>query len=186
MRSRLNVLAAVIAVGSIVAFSPGCQAVGSRLTTTGTGADVRTGTPNTLTMTDADGQWTANTTGPAGWTAINADGIERFHEGSTPRELYYDRASGRLVLSSGTDIRATGVVVDPTVGTISIGEFATSASEPIRAGNEAYDRLVTFWQSLTEAQRAAHVADVEAWKAAGDTFAPVLLEALKAIATGSP
>jgi len=165
---------------TIAAAVCGCQSVGNRVSQDARHADIRTGTPNTLTMADADGQWTANSVGASGWTSMDSNGVERFHQGSTPREIYWDRDKGRLVISSGSDITAKGVMIDPASGTIQLQEFSTISSENTRALSEANAALVAYWSTLTDAQRAAHVADVEAWKESGSTLAPVLLEIIKA------
>lgn len=175
-----------LALAALAMFGVACTPIGNRVASNATRTDVRTGTPNTLTMTDADGQWTANSVGPSGWTAIDQDGIERFHQGSTPRELFYDRDTGRLVLSSGTDIMAKGITIDPAAGMVQVQEFSTLASEPIRAQNEAFGLLSQWWGQLTQAQKDAHIADAQAAQALGDTFAPVLLELFKLAATGAP
>jgi len=172
-----------LVLAALAAFGYGCTPIGNRVAQDARRVQVNTGTPNTLTMTDADGQWTANSTGASGWTAVDAKGIERFNQGGPQRELYYDRDTGRLVLSSGTDIHAKGIAIDPHIGSVQIAEFSTVTSTPALAQAEAFRALESYWLALTEAQKAAHIADVEAAQAAGDALAPVLLQLFKAAAS---
>ena len=84
------------------------------------------------------------------WVKKNPDGTVQFN------------------LSSGTDVRAKGVEFDAATGSFKLGEMNLSASEPIRAGNEAYDRLVAYWTTLSKEQKEAHLADdLEALKGHG-------------------
>lgn len=167
---------------ALMVFAPACQAVGPSIKQDATGVKLATGVPNTLTLTDSDGQWTSNGVGPAQWTDLTAEGVQTFRQGSTPREIFWDGNTHRLVVSSGSDITAEGVTVDPVAGMLQVQRFTTTASEPIRAQNEAFAALVGYWSTLTQEQRAAHIADVEAAQAAGDTFAPVLLQLIRAAA----
>jgi hypothetical protein len=141
-----------------------------------------TPSPNVLSITDADKRGHATGTGPAQYTSLNADGLQTMKTGSTPREVYFDRDTGRFVISSGADINAEGIEFDAATGSLRVEKFGTSSSEPIRALNEALDRLVPAWVAMTDAERDAVIAESNNIRS---SFGDILAAALKA-ATGVP
>jgi len=154
--------------------------VGASHKQTMAGVDQVNGSPNTLSMTDAEGQWSANTTGPSRYTSVGEQGIETFQTGTVPRDVYWDRATGRLVISSGSDIQARDVLIDPDSGRISIGEFATVGSEVIRAGNEAFDRLKEYWGTRDQASRDVIIRQIEM----AENITPDVRDVLLGLLTG--
>ncbi|MCK6475293.1 MAG: hypothetical protein L6Q35_00505 [Phycisphaerales bacterium] len=176
----LGLIIATLALGAV----PGCQQVGPRAQQTAEAIDEATPGPSQTRMVDVErGTLTTTGTGPTSWKRLDADGVETVGTGVAPRTLYWDSATKRFVFDSGTDISAEDVRVDVFRDrtTIDIGRFATLTSEPTRAVNEAYADLETYWRSLTQAQKDARIAELEAMKAAGDAFAGVLLPLLRSI-----
>lgn len=160
VRQIMVFVALVIACSAL-----GCAVrVGSKSDTDATKTSYTNGSPNTIGLTDPDGNWTANGTGPQQFTDMNDAGLQTFRQGSTPREIFWDGSTKRLVVSSGSDIRASNIEYDPKSGKVRLGEFSTSASEPLRAGNEALDRLVAYWAARDEASKQAIIAQIEAAK----------------------
>jgi hypothetical protein len=161
----------------------GCQNVGPENTITRDNTTLRNGSPVTLQIEDADKKGIASGVGPARFTSITQDEVQTMQTGTTPRDLFLAKLPDgtiRFNLSSGTDIQAEGVTFDAAAGSFRVDRFGTSASEPLRAGNEAYDRLIVYWASLTEAQKQARLAEIEAMK----VTAPELADLILGIVTG--
>lgn len=177
-----------LALGSLIVFTllaGGCQQVGPKGTYTRTAATVETPSPNTLNIQDNDKIGTANGVGPARYTSVTEGEIQTMSSGVTPRDLWYRKLADGTVqfnLSSGTDIEAEGVEIDPASGTFKVAKFGTSASKPLEALGQANAALAAYWTALSTDQRAARIAELEAASKAGDTFAPVILTLIKAAA----
>lgn len=162
----------------------GCTRVGGQVSQNARGVLVDNPSPNTLTMRDlpsGESQWTSNGIGPSQFTDMTSEGVQTFRQGSTPREVMYDGVSKRFLLSSGADISAEALEIDPNTGVVRVGKFSTSASEPIRASNEAYKDLVPFWQSLTQAERDAVIAELETSETISESVKPVLVTLLQGL-----
>lgn len=161
----------------------GCSArVGSKTSNTAAAAIYENGSPNVLTLSRGDETWSINNSGPAKYTEQTAGGTVSIEHGSIGNKFYYDRESGRFVVDSGADITAEGIEVDPGTGRVSIARFATTGTDQIKAGNEAYDRLVTYWASRDDASKAAIIAELETIKEVAPTAAGVLTSLIETIA----
>jgi len=136
--------------------------------------------PVTLTIEDDVKKGVANGPGPARFTSITADEVQTFQTGTTPRDMYVSLPSGaKINLSSGTDITAEDVEFNSATGEFKIKKFGTSASEPIRAGNEAYDRLVAYWATRDQASKEAILAELKTIEASSPVVAGVLGDIIK-------
>lgn len=168
-------------------------APGTRAQIDGGTGRVENSSPITLGgVFEPDGRETLQSTGtgPAGYAVVTDQEARWWGVNQTQRTLYTRRLpDGTLIgnVASGTDItvKADAARVDPKTGVIDLKGFAltTTASEPTRASNEAYDRLVTYWTALSADQRKVIVAQLEAQKAIGGIageFAGELLRALVA------
>lgn len=142
------------------------------------------GGPASTRMVDVDrGTISAQGSGSAEWVRTDENGVERQSVGGTKRTLIFDQASGRVIADSGTDITAKNVDVEiPTpagvVQRFRIGEISTSASEPTRATNEAYDRLVAYWTSRDQATRDRDIAAIKSLEATAPGLAELILKAV--------
>lgn len=160
-----------------------CQQVGPRSKIDRDKTDLENASPVTLQIEDADKKGVASGVGPARFTSITEGEVQTFQTGTTPRDLFLLKLPDgtlRFNLSSGTDIQAEGLEFDATTGGFKVAKFGTSASEPLRAGNEAYDRLVAWWTALSADQRAAFEAQVRAT----ESIAPGAVDALFTFLTG--
>lgn len=168
-------------------------APGTRAQIDGGTGRVENSSPITLGgVFESDGRETLQSTGtgPAGYAVVTDQEARWWGVNQTQRTLYTRRLpDGTLIgnVASGTDItvKADAAKVDPKTGVIDLKGFAltTTASEPTRASNEAYDRLVAYWTALSADQRQVIVAQLEAQKAIGGIageFAGELLRALVA------
>lgn len=184
MRIRPFIVALVL-FASVLAF-PGCTAtVGDRAKQDAVSVDTVNRGPTSARMIDNErGSLTLDGAGPGRYTHLTGEGVETQSTGITPRTLVYDAATGRLVLDSGSDMRAKNVEVRPDgdgrLGLIKIGEFSTISSEPTRAANEAYDRLAEVWLARDQASRDVLLAELEAIR----DIAPDVVDALSAILLG--
>lgn len=159
----------------------GCAArVGTKVKTTPKAGENNNGAPNTLTLADADGTWNVNSAGPARYTEVSDGSIVTVQHGSTPRDIVWDGQSRRLAVSSGSDISAASIEVNPETGWLKAKDVKLGASEPIRAGNEAFDRLIQYWAALS--QQSADVAkrELEAIENVSPTVASVIKDILRA------
>lgn len=184
-RGRLAACFCVLVLLAIVVALSACQQVGARARVDRDKTDLESPSPVTLQIEDDGKKGLANGIGPAKYTSITEGAIEMMSTGSTQREVWAKRnpdGTLQVQLSSGTDINADGVEYNPLTGAIKIKRFGTSASEPIRAGNEAYDRLVAYWETLTQAQKEARLADLEAIKESVPTLAGMVTEIVKMFA----
>lgn len=149
-------------------------------------AQITNPSPVTLQIEDADKKGIANGPGPARFTSITADQVQTFQSGTTPRDMFLQLPDGtKLNLSSGTDIAVKGLDFNPKTGSIKVAEFGTNSSEPLRAGNEAYDRLVAYWNSRDEASKQAILAELQTVEAVAPVAAGVVGELIKILA-GQP
>lgn len=140
---------------------------------------ITNGSPVTLNIQDADKIGTAVGTGPARYTSLNDKGLQTLQTGTVPRDAVLHMPDGsKFVLSSGTDLNIEGVSFDPESKKVSIGKLSTVTSEPIRAGNEAYDRLAAVWINLNNAQKEAVLAQVEAIRVTSPEIASLILRAI--------
>jgi hypothetical protein len=159
-------------------FACACTPVGPKTQIDRANTELQGASPVTLQIEDADKKGVANGTGPARFTSITQEEVQTFQTGTTPRDVWIRKSeSGELQfnLSSGTDIQAEGLEFDAISGSLKVKKFGTSSSEPIRAGNEAYDRLITYWTSLTEAQKEARLAEIDALKVTAPELADLIL-----------
>ena len=173
----LYLLAALFLLLTIMSLT-GCQNVGPKHTFDRGGATLDTPSPVTLDIADNDKRGTATGVGPARWTSITEGEVQTFQTGTVPRDMWVKKAADGAVqfnLASGTDVVAQDVKFDPATGAFSVGTFSTNASTPLQAHNEAYDRLVAYWTSLSEDQKQARLADVEALKVTAPELADLIL-----------
>lgn len=155
-----------------------CQTVGPTAKIDRGKTSIQSGSPVTLQIEDDDKKGIANGVGPARYTSITEGEVQTFQTGTTPRDVWIRKSpDGALQfnLSSGTDVQAEGLEFDAATGSFKVKRFGTSSSEPIRAGNEAYDRLVAYWTSLSADQKEARLAEVEALKVTAPELADMLV-----------
>ncbi len=160
----------------------GCAAtVGKKINVDPKKAANTNGSPNTLTLADADGTWNVESAGPARYSEITADGITTVQHGSTPRDIVWNSPDGaRLSISSGSDITAESVKLDQAKGVLEVKGFTTSASAPIKAGNEAFDRLIQYWTARDDASAQVLKREMEAIETVSPTLASMLKDVLRA------
>lgn len=176
-------IAIVCALVTLAGALGACQQVGPKHSFDRGGSTLDTPSPVTLDIQDDSKRGTATGVGPARWTSITEGEVQTFQTGTTPRDMWVRKTPDGAVqfnLSSGSDVVAQNVEFDAVTGTFKVGAFSTNASEPVRAGNEAYDRLVAYWTSLSDDQKAARLAEVEALK----VTAPELADLILGIVTG--
>ncbi|MCC6428310.1 MAG: hypothetical protein IT435_16000 [Phycisphaerales bacterium] len=181
----------IMAVAALLA-CVACQEVGGAYRQDAMSTNSRPRSPNRIGLAQAEGtrgrDWNYNleSAGSAAYTEFNPDGsMTRAAQGTPTRDLFVTLPNGmKMTWSSGADITLKGLHIEQQGAnefTASADEFGTSTSGPQRAMNEAIAELVPAWVSLTDAEREAHLADLEAAKEAGDTLAPILLAILKSI-----
>ena len=155
-----------------------CQTVGPTAKIDRGKTSIESGSPVTLQIEDDDKKGIANGVGPARYTSITEGEVQTFQTGTTPRDVWIRKSpDGALQfnLSSGTDVQAEGLEFDAATGSFKVKRFGTSSSEPIRAGNEAYDRLVAYWTALSQDQKEARLAEIEALKVTAPELADMLV-----------
>lgn len=185
MNRTLAIVVCLLTLVSLVV-STGCQSIGSRVQQNAKGIDIAAGSPNVLAMTDAEGQWGMNGVGPQRSTSIDSEGnLQTFQQGTPARDLTWTTPSGsRLSFSSQTDIKiGSAEVYDPASGKMvaKVSDFGTLTSEPQRAANEAYDRLVGYWTSLAQDQRAARIAEIETTGQVTSDMVPLVVQFLSGL-----
>jgi len=167
--TALTMIACGIVMIGVVVLLSGCgqKDIGTSFKSDKSGRpDLVNQSPVTLTIEDDVKKGVANGPGPARFTSITADEVQTFQSGTTPRDMFVQLPSGaKFNLSSGTDINAEGIEFDPATGGFKISKFGTSASEPLRAGNEAYDRLIVYWSGRDQASKDAIIAELKAIEA---------------------
>lgn len=181
MKRQLTFSLALIFAMLCEACSP--PMIGSKADFDATKSSISNGSPVTLDIRDKDKSGTASGVGPARYTSITADHIQTMQSGTVPRDVYVEiKADGTIKtnLSSGSDITGKGVEYDPKAGTFKIAEFSTLTSDPLKAHNEAYDRLSAYWASRDQASKDAILAQIDALKSSAPGFFDVLKAALTA------
>lgn len=156
-----------------------CQQIGPKAQIDRGKTTIDSVSPVTLQIEDDDKKGFANGVGPARFTSITEGEVQTFQTGTTPRDLWVRKTpDGALQfnLSSGTDVQAEGLEFDASTGSFKVKRFGTSSSEPLRAGNEAYDRLVAYWTNLSEDQKAARLAEIDALKVTAPELADMLVQ----------
>jgi hypothetical protein len=182
----------VLTILSLVCLTGGCtnlNPIGNRITQKMDNTLVENGSPVTLTIADGAKSGTATGTGPARFTSITESEIQTIQTGTVPRDLWVKLlpdGTRQFNLSTGTDIRAKDVKVNPVTGEISIGEFSTIASEPLRAANEGLDRFIEIVKTLAPEQRQAIVAQLEAQRDAATGIAKAGFQAIIDAIKGVP
>ena len=175
-----SVLGLLLCFCSPISCMVACQAVGPQSEQKADQITDQTYGPAQTKMVDAErGTISTTGTGPTAWKRVDGQGVETISSGQVQRTLFWD--GEKLVLDSGTDITATGVeIVRSPDGGISIrmDSAGTSASEPVRASNEAYDRLAELWQGYSADQREAFIAQLQAMEQAGEVVAGGLVQVL--------
>lgn len=133
--SRLAIgLAMFVVAFFLVCASPGCQTVGPSNRFDRKTATLDNPSPVTLDIADDDKRGTASGVGPAGWTTIKPDVIERFQSGATQRDLFLTvkpDGTRQLNLSSGTDFGGEGFHYESGDVKVDVAKFNTSASSPL-------------------------------------------------------
>lgn len=180
----IKVLTIGLMLAALFAGAGGCQTVGPKNTFDRGGATLQNPSPVTLDIQDNDKRGTASGVGPSRWTSVTGDEVQTLQTGSTPRDLFFKNDKLQFNLSSGTDISASGLEYDPATGSLKIANFSTIASTPTRATNEAYDRLVAYFQSLSKDQLEALKAEQATVQAVAPTAANVIQAIINAAMTG--
>lgn len=196
-----GLLLVILTLVGLCALAGGCAqnkgTVGQSFVPGDRGAEVRNGGPVTLNVrSDAEADVLSSSgTGPSGYGVANADEARWYAVNQVQRIIAFRRLpDGSVVFNSNTGsdvtLRAQELKIDPATGVISGKglELVTLSSEPIRASNEALDRLVPYWTSLSAEQKAAVLAELDAQIAATKAASPLIAEALgaiKAMLTGS-
>lgn len=179
-RLLVHLLCLVVCFCCPVSCMVSCQGVGPSSEQKADQITDQTYGPAQTKMVDTErGTISTTGTGATAWKRVDAQGVETISSGQVQRTLYWD--GEKLVLDSGTDITATGVeIVKRPDGGISIkmASAGTSASEPLRASNEAYDRLEELWRSYSADQRDALIAQLQAMEQAGEVVAGGLVQVL--------
>lgn len=162
--------------------------VGPRMTQDASKVSYENPSPVTLTISDGDKIGSATGTGPARFTSITNGKLQTLQTGSVPRDMFIElRPDGtkQFNLSTGTDIRAKGFKWDPVTGALSLDEFSTVTSEPLRAANEGLDRFIEIVRVLTPAQRDVLISQFEAQRDAATGIAKAgfqaVIDAMKGI-----
>lgn len=152
-------------------------------------AEARNAAPASLSVEDSAGEklW-ANGAGPSGYILTDIDQSRWLYNGATPVNTFIRRQpDGTLAFNMGsgkdTVIKAAELTIDPATGAVKAKglELSSNASEPIRAGNEAYDRLVDLWKSWSTDQRAVFIATLEAQSKSVEASAPIIAQGLNAV-----
>jgi hypothetical protein len=170
--SPRRIVALVSLAAVVVCFWAGCQPVGP---TAEYRRDVTSiASPSTtLNLTDRSGAWTFTGAGSAGNTTLTTylpDGLlqtelSSIWGGVASREVIIPVGEGKhAVIRSGSDvmIRVDRLAQGPMGLELAGLEVSSNTSEPTRAGNEAYDRLVGYFSALSAEQRAVAVEQVRA------------------------
>lgn len=182
MRHIVSFALASLAAAVLCTF--GCAAkIGSQSDFDSTKSSITNGSPVVLDIRDADKSGTASGVGPARYTSITGDHVQTMQSGTIPRDVFATvNADGSIQfnLSSGSDISAKGVEFNPATKALKVAEFSTLTSEPLRAHNEAYDRLVAYWASRDEASKQAILAQLDTIKSISSDIVPLIKAALGA------
>ena len=121
--------------------------------------------------------WNDSTNGPVSTVKqTESENLVR-KTGQVTREISFRDGQRTLLISAGADLSAEGVTIDPASGVLTVGRFSTSSSEPIRALNEGLDRYQAVWAQLSQEQRAAIEAQLDAIK----VISPDLFDVLKGL-----
>jgi len=162
-----------------------------------TSEKVRIGTDNPSKLNVArqgGGTITVDTVGPTFTTRLEqydtasgqlTSALDSLGGGATSRELILPTTKGVAVMRSGTDFTLkVAKVTQNADGTFTAEgvELGSSVSEPTKAFAANLALQIEAFKALSADKRAARIAEVEALSKAGDTMAPVLLTAIKAIA----
>lgn len=177
MRTPTSIVLVCLAL-AVFSLLGACQQIGPKSSIDRQQTTIEGGSPVTLQIEDADKKGIANGVGPARFTSITEGEVQTFQTGTTPRDLWVRKTpdgSLQFNLSSGTDVQAEGLEFDAGTGSFKVKRFGTSSSEPIRAGNEAYDRLVAYWTSLSQDQKEARLAEIDALKVTAPELADMLV-----------
>jgi len=175
---------ALAALTSAVLSTLGCAAkIGSQSDFDSTKSSLTNGSPVVLDIRDSDKSGTASGVGPARYTSITKEHVQTMQSGTVPRDVFatvLPDGSVQFNLSSGSDIRASGVEFNPETKALKVAEFSTLTSDQLKAHNEAYDRLVAYWSSRDEASKQAILAQLDTIKSVSSDIVPLIKAALGA------
>ena len=127
--------------------------------------------------------FTATARGPVRESLLDKDGVEARSTGMVTRDVTWSDGKQHFSLASGSDFEAEGVelTVNPAgIPTFKVKKFSTSSAEPLRALNEALDRYREVWATLSQEQRKAFEANLDAIK----VVSPPLFEAIRSVLAG--
>ncbi len=163
-RIKPSSLVPLVLLALMVGVLAACGSVGPTREQTIGGVRSTNSPLNGTAIVEEGGSFTAEHSGPLSAITMTADEFRANKPNQVTRDIAYRDPNGRsLTISSGSDLTAKGVRI--SVGedqVVSIDEFSTSSSEPIRAANEALDRYADVWKSLSADQRAVIEARVKA------------------------
>lgn len=190
MRTRLLALLALAIYAAVAAVTlGGCAAVGPTATQNAAGQRTANSPLDTTNMTvtpEGVSTFSATARGPVTEALVDDAGIESRTTGIVPRRIIWTRDGQRLSIDSGSDIQAEGVEIDPATGSIKVARFSTSASEPLRALNEAIADFAPVWMKFSEDEKQRFLAAMEAVKATAPGLFEILAAALKAAGVPVP
>lgn len=174
-----------LAVLPLLCVFAGCGArVGSVFEQTPDGVKSTNASPNRIDLAVNGEHWTSESVTGTRYVRVydSADAVGMESIGPNSRVFALPTPAGVLKVASDSD--TTIRVEEFTSGTTTVKglELSTSASEPIRASNEALDRLVAYWASRDEASRQVLIEQVKAI----DSGLGKLLEAVVQLAAPVP
>lgn len=184
LRRRCLCMLAVIPA-LVMAPMVGCQSVGPAFEQNKDTVTMSEPAPNKLSQADASGLWTIASTGPVNQTTLDSKGkLTSLGGGVASREFIMPVEGMPVVLRSGSDVTIdVKKLFSPSSGApIAEGvKISTSISAPTRAGNEALDRLVTWWTALSADQRDVAIKQIEASEAISQNLKDLLVPFLSAL-----
>jgi hypothetical protein len=168
MNSRLMLICVMLALASLI----GCTPVGPGIEQTADATRVRVPATNPLTVTPAElgANVQAGGAGTTSYLALSESEARGVLSSGVVQGIHWHVAEfGSLaaVLATDSTIQADQISVEPKTRALMVKNLRITlgASEPTRALEPLARVLVTGWQSMTEAQRDARLAEVKALEA---------------------
>lgn len=171
----------VLPLLAIAIVMAGCQSVGAKVDTNRQGAKIEGVTPPVVVdIQDDERRGTLIGTGPGGM--LDTGDTKAFFANSPPQAISFSDGRRTVSLTGAANLSGKRLKFNAD-DSVEIGEFSTLQSETIKASNEGVIGTSAERIALTQAQRDALIAQVQASETIASEMKPALIALIEGLFT---
>lgn len=174
-----SVVPGVLPVVALCLLMVGCQSVGTSVKTDPKTAEITgVSAPVVFNVQNDTQRGTVTATGPSGY--VTTESTEAFFANSPPQAISFSDGRRTVTLSGAANLQGKKLKFNAD-DSVEIGEFSTVPSEVIKASNEGVIGTSGERIALTQAQRDALIAQVQASETIAAEMKPALISLIEGL-----